>query len=245
MLKGVDVYQGDGVIDWTRVKAAGHDFALIKASQGTTIDDGKHAANVANARSAGLVVGSYHFFEPTYNGSAQAKFFADCVGDFGGQIIPTIDAEKRGGMTVDEYTKSVQAWLDVIEHVIGRKPMIYVNRDYAVNQLNPSFGEYPLWLAQRKKTPPTGPIAGWSNWTFWQNDAYATVPGLPNVKGVDTDRFSGTLADLNGLIVGGQPQPTTTPVKVVNHETGELIETLNMVPNGNHIADDRKLYVRP
>lgn len=35
----------------------------------------------------------------------------------------------------------------------------------------------------------------------------------------------------------------TTPVKVVDHDTGALRETLAMVPNGNHIADQGKLYV--
>lgn len=32
MLNGIDVYVGDGKIDWAKVKADGIDFAMIKAS---------------------------------------------------------------------------------------------------------------------------------------------------------------------------------------------------------------------
>ncbi len=244
MLKGVDVYTGDGTIDWVKVKASGYDFAFIKASEGTGIHDARHASNIKAAKAAGLLVGSYHFFLPNWNGSAQAKFFIECVeedGGFDGQIIPIIDAEKRGGMTVAEYSKSVQAWLDVVESHIGRKPGIYVNVDYAENQLTPTFGAYPLWLAAWSSVPPSGHVGGWSGWTWWQNSAYATVPGMPNTSGVDTDRFSGTIDDLKKYVVGATQN---TPVKVINHSTGAVIETLQMVPNGDHIATQGKLYVQ-
>ena len=246
MLKGCDVYAGDGIIDWAKVKAAGVEFAFIKASQGTTIHDARHATNGGVAKVAGLLFGSYCFFEPTSNASDQAKYFIECVekdGGFDGQLIPIIDAEKRGGMTVNQYSASIQAWLDVVEAHIGRKPGVYVNGEYAENQLAHTFGEYPLWLATWTTTPPSGRVGGWTGWTWWQNDAYATVPGMPNTNGVDTDRFNGTLDDLKKFIIGA-PAETTTPVRVIDHASGTLLETLNMVKSGDHIADQGKLYVK-
>ena len=243
MLKGVDVYSGDKVIDWGKVRSAGNDFAFIKASQGTTIHDARHEINIQGAQAAGLLVGSYHFFMPTSDAANQAKFFLSCVGDLTGQLIPIIDAEKRGGMTVEAYSASVQAWLDVVEETIGRKPGIYVNGDYAESQLTHTFGEYPLWLAAWNTLPPSGNVGGWTGWTWWQNDAYATVPGMPNINGVDTDRYDGTIAQLRTHVIGSVT-PQTTPVRVVDHGTNAVIETLQMVPSGDHIADQGKLYVK-
>src|ERR1035437_9218044 len=133
MLNGVDVYTGDGVIDWAHTYGSGVAFAFVKASEGIGIHDAKHASNIKNAKAAGLLTGSYHFFLPTSNATDQAKFFIDCVeqdGGFNGQMIPIIDAEKRSGMSITEYSASIQAWLDVVETHIGRKPGIYVNGDY-------------------------------------------------------------------------------------------------------------------
>jgi len=158
-----------------------------------------------------------------------------------GQILPVIDAESHGGMTNEQYSASVQVWLDVVEAAISRKPIIYCSRDYAMNWLTPTFGEYPLWLAQWTLATPSGKVGGWDNWTFWQNAANATVPGLPNHGDTDIDKFDGTMVDLGEYVIGAD---LTTPVKVVDHGTGALIETLQMVPGGDHIVDQGKLYVK-
>jgi len=38
-------------------------------------------------------------------------------------------------------------------------------------------------------------------------------------------------------------EPQTNPVKVIDHATGAVIETLQMVKGGDHIGDQRKVYV--
>jgi GH25 family lysozyme M1 (1,4-beta-N-acetylmuramidase) len=73
MLKGIDVYAGDGTVNWEKVMAAGFRFAFIKASQGTSIHDSRHATNIRSARDAGLMVGSYHFFLPTSNAAERPR----------------------------------------------------------------------------------------------------------------------------------------------------------------------------
>jgi len=39
------------------------------------------------------------------------------------------------------------------------------------------------------------------------------------------------------------PSPQGTLIKIIEHSTGNIIEEHMMVPNGNHIADQGKLYV--
>ncbi len=38
-------------------------------------------------------------------------------------------------------------------------------------------------------------------------------------------------------------EPETTPVKIITHGTSDVIATVQMVPGGDHIADQGKLYV--
>jgi lysozyme len=38
-MRGVDVNDGRGAIDWQQVRSAGYEFAFIKATEGRTWDD--------------------------------------------------------------------------------------------------------------------------------------------------------------------------------------------------------------
>jgi GH25 family lysozyme M1 (1,4-beta-N-acetylmuramidase) len=76
-VQGLDVYSGDGSINWTSVKNGGYDFAFVKATEGVNFVDSRFATNMTNANAAGVYVGPYHFAHPeskngvlftTYNG---------------------------------------------------------------------------------------------------------------------------------------------------------------------------------
>ncbi|ENZ13280.1 GH25 family lysozyme [Enterocloster clostridioformis] len=61
--KGIDVSHWQGTIDWNKVKAAGIQFAIIKAggSDAGTYTDSKWEANYKGAKAAGIPVGAYYF----------------------------------------------------------------------------------------------------------------------------------------------------------------------------------------
>ena len=71
MQNGIDVYTGQGVIDWRKVADSGISFAMIKASQGRgetratknlrSFTDSRFAYNIAEASKAGLMVGVWHW----------------------------------------------------------------------------------------------------------------------------------------------------------------------------------------
>lgn len=50
---GIDVSHHQGIVDWMRVKAAGAEFAFLKASEGTTFVDRQYKRNYARAKAAG------------------------------------------------------------------------------------------------------------------------------------------------------------------------------------------------
>lgn len=57
---GIDVYNGDGTIDWNKVKASGIDFAIIKLGDSNQKDK-MFETNYAEARAAGLDIGVYFY----------------------------------------------------------------------------------------------------------------------------------------------------------------------------------------
>jgi len=78
-IQGIDVYSGDGAVNWNSVKGAGYDFAFVKATEGVDFIDSRFATNMTNANAAGVYVGPYHFARPdskngvpftSYNGAA-------------------------------------------------------------------------------------------------------------------------------------------------------------------------------
>ena len=76
-IQGIDVSKWQGAIDWAQVKAAGKTFAIIKATEGALTPgladadaiaqyglDPQFRTNWANARTAGVTRGAYHFARP-------------------------------------------------------------------------------------------------------------------------------------------------------------------------------------
>ena len=60
-IQGIDVYNGNGTVNWTSVKNGGYDFAFVKATEGVNFIDARFNTNMTNANAAGLYVGPYHF----------------------------------------------------------------------------------------------------------------------------------------------------------------------------------------
>lgn len=61
MLRGIDVSENNGYIDWPAVAAAGIQFAMVRSSYGLQSKDPMFAENVAGAKAAGLKVGAWHY----------------------------------------------------------------------------------------------------------------------------------------------------------------------------------------
>ena len=60
-IKGVDVYTGDGVVNWSTAKnTGGIQFAFVKATDGVIDIDSKFNSNMQGAHNAGVLVGPYH-----------------------------------------------------------------------------------------------------------------------------------------------------------------------------------------
>lgn len=151
-MKGIDVSLYQGVIDWSRVRASGVRFAMIKSSQANFVDP-QFVSNITNAHRAGLACGVYHYLDATTVGAAvtEAKWFVqtltpykDCI-----DLWASLDVEnpEHRELSKAQLTDIAIAFCEEVKRG-GFKPMIYGNRDFFVNHYDMSrLTDYPLWYA--------------------------------------------------------------------------------------------------
>ncbi|MEV4757035.1 GH25 family lysozyme [Micromonospora sp. NPDC049559] len=210
-IPGIDVSAYQNPINWTSVRNSGQAFAIVKATESTTYTSSRFAIDYAQAASVGMIRGAYHFARPDSGANdalLEARYFVGVAGTFGtpGELPPALDLEANAGLSVSQLQNWVQTWLDEVERLTGRVPMIYTNVSNWKNWMGNStaFARYPLWIAQYGVSAPSR-IGGWSSYTFWQYTDTASVPGIAG--NVDGDRFNGSSADLLALARGGGAGP--------------------------------------
>lgn len=60
-MKGFDVSENNGYVDFEQAKAEGYDFVIVRCSYGQNGRDAMFLDNVTRAHDAGLLVGAYHY----------------------------------------------------------------------------------------------------------------------------------------------------------------------------------------
>ena len=224
LLTGVDVasYQhpGGAPINWGKVKAAGHSYAFVKATESTTYTNPYFAQDWSGAAAAGLYRGAYHYARPAKPFTTaidQARYFVSRAGSETGplDIGPVLDLEETGALTSTDLATWTRTWLAEVTRLTGKAPIIYTGfyfwRDKVGSPADLASSSR-LWLASYPSDPnsttfqPLVP-AGWSRWTFWQYRSDGTVPGIP--WRVDMNRYCCDLSSLAALAgpgaTGGTP----------------------------------------
>jgi len=136
-LKGIDVSSHQS----TEFATAGLSFVIVKATEGVSYANPRHAAQVAHARAGSLVVGHYHFARPG-SVSAQIDHFLRHANPRGGDLL-ALDWEDPGvtGADKDAFLKDLQAAAP------AHRVLLYCNRDFWFHRDRTSFAGDGLWIA--------------------------------------------------------------------------------------------------
>lgn len=163
-MRGIDVSTLQGLISWTRVKADGVDFAMIKATQGRgegastrhlrVFTDSKFATNIRAAHNAGLKCGVYHYFTATTDAEAEyeAEYFVEAIKPYKQYIDlwAAVDVESEpylGKVGKTKLTSATKTFMDCVKKQ-GFKPMLYTNPNYLKYRFTPNAFKYDdIWLA--------------------------------------------------------------------------------------------------
>lgn len=175
---GVDISHHSGDVDWARVKAAGYQFAYVKASEGVDNPDARFAAHWQALADAGLPRGAYHYYVTEDDPEAQARLFLSRLGDAPGDLPPVVDLEALGhGTQVENLTGELIRYLEAVHKGTGMRPMIYTNPRFWDHYYHPDFSEYSLWLGEYGVVLPKVPF-GWERWDLWQFAGDQKVDGV-------------------------------------------------------------------
>ncbi|MBP5168438.1 MAG: glycoside hydrolase family 25 [Oscillospiraceae bacterium] len=168
---GADVSSYQAEINMNKLKEQNIEFIYIKATEGSTFQDGRFAENWENAAMAELSSGAYHFFSYDSEGRTQAENFIRTVGtDLKGRLLPAVDVEYYGDKEKnppekEDVVRELRIYLEMLEEEYGVKPLIYTRSDIYEKYLKGEFDEYKKWMSSLY-TP-----LSWSykdDWYIWQ-----------------------------------------------------------------------------
>jgi lysozyme len=225
MIKGLDVSQIQGVIDFAAVAATGVQFVMCRCGVGNNGSDSMYAQNIANAQAAGLKVGAYHFVfplpttaaNPSRAPAAQAAAHFAAAGN-----VPVVACDlewpvstdwAKWGCSATQIVQWVTEYLQAYENLSGVRPIVYTYPYFAQSiNLPASFAQaYQLWIASYEVTPAIP--APWTNWILWQNSGGtgAGAAHLPNGAPVDTD-YAQDLSLWDSPVAAAPSPPDPPPV---------------------------------
>lgn len=195
MIRGIDIYHGDGKVDFASLFQYGIQFCFVKATQGDSYTDPMFAENWQGLAAVGMTRGAYHFYEMGAEPVAQADFFLDTIGDLGPYDMLALDIEEgsiSGSPTGQEVRIACLEFLQRIEERTGKLPIVYTDGNVAaIYALGSGLGAYPLWLARYRNSKDVPAPAGWGDWTFWQYAEAGTYGHR-----YDVNRYRGSHDDL-------------------------------------------------
>jgi len=219
-------------IDFVKARENGTDFVFIRAGLDNTVDI-NFADAWRDAKKAGLLRGSYWYYDYRFNAWAQSqKYIGTLDGDYG-ELPLVVDLEKKRGTKYPNrmaYLVGIKDFLEGLElHISDNHSiMIYLNRGL-INYLKPIpewLLAYDLWIAWypnawarlRNRQPKVSP---WKRYTLWQHTDRADghAYGMES-RQVDENYFNGSWEELQNYATHISIEPPTPqpPTELTNQE---------------------------
>lgn len=145
-MKGIDIYSGQGSIDFSKVKASGVEIVYIKATEGVTYTDSTVRKYYNGAKNVGLKVGFYHFLRAN-DPIREAQNFLSALSGLSYDCKLAIDVEAALGQTTNQISSNVKQFSDYLKSQ-GLESCIYTYTSFYKNNLNSTVKDIPLWIAE-------------------------------------------------------------------------------------------------
>lgn len=179
-VKGIDVSHWQGTIDWSKVKAAGIEFAIIKAggSDAGFYTDSKWEENYKGAKAAGIPVGAYYFVGKdcvsAAAGKADAERFIQILKGKQLEYPVYMDNEAQPASAKAGITEATIAFCETME-AAGFFAGVYgsTNSGFKERMDDSKLGEYTHWVAQY-----TDKCTYAGNYGIWQYTSKGSVSGI-------------------------------------------------------------------
>ena len=199
--KGIDVSKWQGEINWSRVKNAGIEFAMLRSTfgWGESYKDKFFETNYKNAKKVGIAVGAYHYSYATTPEEAikEADFCHSILKGkkFEYPIAYDMEENKVAILGKEKVSAIAKAFCERMESY-GYYVCIYANLYWINNYFTEEiFKKYDIWLAQWTEKPTCTKAYG-----MWQKTSKGRVDGIDtNVDLDESYKNYPSIMKYNGL----------------------------------------------
>lgn len=262
--KGLDVSEFQGVIDWDQVKAAGYQFAMLRAGYGYGTEDSQFRRNASECTRTGIPFGVYWFCYAV-SPEAAAQEAAGCLNTISGYRLEypvCYDIEQASAaymagegvtLTASLARQIVSSFCNKIESA-GYFAMFYTNQSFLNTYLGSSLAQrYAFWYA-RYTDAFDGTDCG-----IWQYSSQGSIPGIGGDVDLDTGFVdypsvirSAGLNHLSGSSPAPSPSPSPSPSGYTTYviQPGDTLSgiaarfgtTVSELASLNGISDPNLIY---
>jgi lysozyme len=215
----IDISDNVSVSDFRAVRRANILAVIHKATEGGDWFDRSYNARRAEAETAGLLWGGYHFGTRQYSGIKQATTFLNAVQP-GPSTLLALDFEPNDYNPNNTMSlRQAEEFVHTVYQATGRYPVVYTHAAWAngeragrrgvrlIEPVSPTsiLARCDLWLADPREQPEL-PYAwankGWRLWQYVANEsaadaAYGGVSrAIPGITHCDRNLFAGDANDL-------------------------------------------------
>lgn len=232
MLKGIDVSRFQSDIDWQKVKAAGVQFAIIKAGYGKYAyqEDPCFEDNIKGAYNAGIPVGVYwySYADTAAEARQEAEVCLTVIKPYKDMITLPVFFDQEYEPAILAAGNSIRtqccvAFIQVIE-AAGYKAGLYGSQDWLDNKIDDS--QIPetatVWVAQYGNE-----CTYKGRYTIWQYTSSGKVNGIPGRVDVNEADDSLIVSTADGWnYIGGSwywyegGKPVTNAWRKITGESG-------------------------
>ena len=181
---GIDVSKWNGDINWSKVKAAGVSYVIIRigyrgSTLGGLIDDANFKKNIEGAQAAGLKIGVYFVTQAINDAEAvyEASMVLDRIAPYTISYPVFLDVESSGGrgdqIDVATRTSVCKTFCKTIQNA-GYTAGIYANKSWLTNKIDASqLTSYKIWVAQYYTSCTYS-----GSYSMWQYTDSGTIDGI-------------------------------------------------------------------
>lgn len=229
-MKGIDVSVHNGKIDWQKVKAAGIDFAILRAGFGklSKQKDDRFEDNYKGVKAAGIPVGAYWYSYAMDEEEArqEADVFLSVIKgkQFEMPVYFDLEEKKQFNLGKEKVSAIMRAFLERVESAGYFTGLYGCASSLMTHTADDIKSRYTIWLAHWvDKTNYNGAYA------VWQYSAKGKVDGISG--NVDLDicyKDFPTIIKDKGLNGWGKANPTPEPSEDTSKKDNTVTATVQI-----------------
>lgn len=150
-IKGIDISNNDGSIDFSKVATNGVEYVYMKATEGSTFKDGAMASYYNECKSNGLKVGAFHFLVGTSEPESQAENFYAMIKDYDWDLVPMMDVETNFDGLADYVVRFITKFNQLSPLTLGI--YCYTNFIDYLTDVKETIEDMPFWEANYNNDP--------------------------------------------------------------------------------------------